>query len=117
MEPIINPWFIYWINIITNLHAAFGLAAAISLVIFLFSVCGFSSVYLNEEEQSTAKKIMKISAAVLFSAGIILIFLPDKETMMTMLALQYTTPDNIQIVQGNVVDFVKNIAEAAKGLK
>ena len=117
MEPIINPWFIYWINIITNLHAAFGFASAISLVIFLFAVCGLSSVHLNEEEQFTAKKIMKISAAILFLAGIILIFLPDKETMMTMLTLQYTTPDNIQIVQGNVVEFVKNIAEAAKGLK
>ena len=36
---------------------------------------------------------------------------------MTMLALQYVTPDNIQAVQGNIVDFVGQIAEAVKNVK
>ena len=49
--------------------------------------------------------------------GAIEILLPDKDVLMTMLALQYITPDNVQAVQGNIIDFVGQIAQAVKDVK
>lgn len=43
--------------------------------------------------------------------------IPDKETCLAMLAVYYITPDNIQTVQGNIVDFVEQLANAVKGVK
>jgi len=34
-----------------------------------------------------------------------------------MLAASYTTPDNIQAVQGNIIAFITKIADGIKGVK
>ena len=43
--------------------------------------------------------------------------IPNKETMITMIAASYITPDNIQMTQGNIVEFIKQISEAVQNGK
>ena len=43
-----------------------------------------------------------------------LILIPTKEDMLAMLALSYVTPDNIQLVQDNIVDFITKIVDACR---
>lgn len=120
MEPIVNPWMIYWLSTIEKLGNA-----AQALMICGFTIGGIMA-FFNSIERSwrTAEEIKRNSkyAKWLLCSGtvgaIFTIFLPDKETMFTILALEYVTPDNIAVVQGSIVDFVKQLSEAVReGMK
>jgi len=120
MEPIVNPWLVYWISTIEKL----GVAAQ-TLMICGLTVGGIMAFFNGLERQfRTAEEIKRNEkyAKWLLCSGVVgaifAILLPDKESMLTMLALQYVTPDNITAVQGNIVDFVKQLSEAVKeGIK
>lgn len=111
MEPIISPWIIYGIGAINNLWVVAVLAIIISCLGTLVVILGNSCI----DEQDI--KILKILSVVFSMAVILLVVLPSKNTMLTMLALYYVTPDNVQAVQGNIVDFVNQIANAIKNVK
>jgi hypothetical protein len=112
MEPIISPWIIYAVNFAAKISviatiAAFIIGTAMTLACFLFFL----------EDSKSAGSFLK-KAWIPFAACVaIIIFIPDKETLMTMIAVQYVTPDNISAVQGNIVDFVGQIAQAVKDVK
>ena len=113
MEPIINPWIVYGIDVISKLSVvAFIMVIASLIGVLIFAMN--DSTYGNDEHEN---KIFKILLIVLLVATVFLVILPSKDTMLTMLALYYVTPDNIQAVQGNIVDFVSQIAQAVKDVK
>lgn len=109
MEPIISPWIIYGVTVLTKLGAAIRVLMALSFVALLFTIPAMDAKGIEKWQKRFA-----ISA---FVFGLLDIFMPDKDTMLTMLALQYVTPDNIQAVQSNIVDFVGQIAQAVKDVK
>lgn len=113
MEPIINPWIVYGIDVINKLSVVAFLTVIISIIGMLIFVMN-DSTYGNDEQEN---RVFKILVIVLLVATVFLVILPSKDTMLTMLALHYVTPDNIQAVQGNIVDFVGQIAEAVKSAK
>lgn len=112
MEPIINPWIVYGIGMISKLSIVAFLAMIISLVGMLIFVIG-DAPFENDKQ----KKILKILLAIFLVATVFLVILPTRDTMLTMLALYYVTPDNVQAVQGNIVDFVSQIMNAVKDTK
>lgn len=141
MEPIINPWLIYLIHFITNLQLlvvpVFGLSAAFSLGL-LIKICqsqmddedyfsyyksfGYSDAHAERAKELEIKKKVdmmkvkvkwfKLSFITFCISSLFFLFLPTKEAMLTMLAANYATPDNIHAVQGNIVDFVSQIVNA-----
>ena len=123
MEPIINPWIFYVINVICNLNILF-VALAISL---LLGIVYFVSFWLESDScgwddksnknKALATKWLKRLIVLLILDTVVFVFIPSKETMITMLVSNYVTPDNIQIVQGNIVDFTKQLVSAvAEGI-
>lgn len=116
MEPIINPWLIYAVNMCGSLKEV---ATIIAILITLpITVIGINiTIEVNEEDKKFYIRIEKY----LIGAFVVLLFLsiaiPTKETCLAMLAAYYITPDNIQAVQGNIVDFVEQLANAVKGIK
>lgn len=116
MEPIINPWLIYAVNMCGSLKEV---ATIIAILITLpISIIGINiTMEVNEEDKKFYIRIEKY----LIGAFVVLLFLavaiPTKETCLAMLAAYYITPDNIQAVQGNIVDFVEQLANAVKGIK
>ena len=116
MEPIINPWLIYAANMCGSLKEV---ATIIAILITLpISIIGINiTMEVNKEDKEFYIRIEKY----LIGAFVVLLFLavaiPTKETCLAMLAAYYITPDNIQAVQGNIVDFVEQLANAVKGIK
>ena len=116
MEPIINPWLIYAVNMCGSLKE---IATIIAILITLpISIIGINiTMEVNKEDKEFYIRIEKY----LIGAFVVLLFLavaiPTKETCLAMLAAYYITPDNIQAVQGNIVDFVEQLANAVKGIK
>ena len=123
MEPIITPWIFYVINVICNLHFITGLLGTLSFgaIIVLVIYWVFTS---DDKWNESAKENKRLAAKWAKRLGVFFIvdtaigiFIPSKETMITMLVSNYVTPDNIQIVQGNIVDFTKQLVSAiAEGI-
>ena len=139
MEPIINPWIVYVINMIDNFGPVIwivflGLAIVFVIyVIYLINVKENISTYeskykincaldnksmINELKHQLEKycsqekyciKIMK-KVAVCFAIVIMLLtLLPSRETMYAMFTLHYVTEDNIKMVGDSAQDVVDYI--------
>lgn len=62
-------------------------------------------------------KYLKLSIIVTCISGLVCVFIPDKQTMITMIAVSYITPDNLNITTDYIVELVQRIAEAVKEVK
>lgn len=108
MNPIIDPVLIYTIHVFSSLYKVLFAFAVLfpviaSLTIFM---CFISD---DEEWEDFARSHLR--SAIIFEAVLLLgiILVPDQSTMLTMLVFHYITPDNINLVEGHVTDFVLNI--------
>lgn len=110
MDFVIDPRIIYGLYVLTMLrYTAVSMMMAGLIVIIVASIFSLNGY---EEYAVNAKKWIKRGLIGLGLGFIIILFIPDKDTCLTMLALYYVTPDNIMTVQGNIVDFVGKLAEA-----
>ena len=107
MEPIINPWIIWVISTLEGLESLCKFLALASVFATFVSIS-----YCIEDELSYKVPIIIGIMSLIFA--IIVIIIPSRTDMLTMLTLQYITPDNVQLVQDNIVDFVQKIIEAVK---
>lgn len=115
MQPIVSPWIFYVMNVLNNLNHVTHF-----LMFFLAIVLGISAFVLfvsavDEDAKTVWKKIypyIKICFIAFIASGFLSIFIPSKETMLQMLVASYVTPDNIQVVQENTVQFVQEISQA-----
>lgn len=123
MDPIINPWTIFWLQALINLDklnqfAFFIILFLDALWLFNFIVIkgaideynsylevGYKELnytsmskeeYLNAKKEMDLLKKFKIPLIVLSIFSILcIIFIPSKEMMIAMIASSYVTPDNI----------------------
>lgn len=120
MNPIIDPSFIYLLQLIEGLHIFAICAMPFSLVYLLISVI-FIAVddSMGEDLVASLKKYQKISIIIAIIATLILIFVPSKETLIAMTAAKATTPDNLAFVGNNLkeaLDYIfSKIAEITGG--
>ncbi len=114
MEPIISPWLVYLVSFLANVGCGVSIVLVVSITIFVGCFL-FPPLSCHEKEAwQIAKKIRKKALVVAIVSFVIAILMPSKNDMLTMLALSYITPDNVQLIQGNIADFVKQIAQAVK---
>lgn len=124
MDPIINPWTIFWLQALINLDklnqfAFFIILFLDALWLFNFIVIkdaidkynsylevGYKELnytsmskeeeYLNAKKEMDLLKKFKIPLIVLsIFSFLCIIFIPSKEMMITIIASSYVTPDNI----------------------
>lgn len=124
MEPIINPWIIFWLQALINLDklnqfAFFIILFLDALWLFNFIVIkdaidkynsylevGYKELnytsmskeeeYLNAKKEMDLLKKFKIPLIVLtIFSFLCIIFIPSKEMMIAIIASSYVTPDNI----------------------
>lgn len=107
MEPIISPWIIWVISTLDGLESLCKLLAGISAFATFVSI----NYWIEDNLSGKVPIIIGIMALVF---AIIVIIIPSRNDMLTMLTLQYITPDNVQLVQDNVANFVQNISHAVK---
>jgi hypothetical protein len=120
MQPIINPWVFYWIDVIDNMRIVF----IIFLVIFIITACVSAGTWAytasgesnmsKEDDIRVGKNVKKIlRLALIFTAvfAIMTTLLPSKKTMYTMVIVQSVTPNNIEAVGDTITGAVDYITE------
>ena len=107
MEPIISPWYFYFINVAEALDFTATITGVIGM---LFGIL----LYIGSKEDNNPDDLKH--AIYLITLGIIGMFLsiliPSEDTLYKMLAASLVTPDNIAIVEGGTIDFIERLAEA-----
>lgn len=129
MEPIISPWTIYFINLVSNIgqmlcniFVVCGLIAVCAIII-----CGMTtddSWETKEQHQRNAEirvsciKVVKITLPISLISVLILTFIPSKETLIAMLISSYITPDNLhgtnEVIKANLQDYINIIVDGIK---
>ncbi len=99
MEPIINPWLIYFAGISENVH----------FVCILLAFAGGIIAITRLMEEEKVDKIVIIFGIFLMFFGVTATLIPSEETIYTIAVVDQLTPDNIdQIgkISEDVVDYI-----------
>lgn len=107
MEPIINPIFFYFVDIVPNVQAVCWMTAAIGVAYIL--ACKLASI-IEERPYKTPKAL--IAAMV---AGLVLaVCIPSQETLYKMAIAKFVTRDNVAYVAELVSTTTENVANGVK---
>ena len=114
MEPIIAPSTFYWLEIISNFKLFLTIFFAVACIGLVICIISFIVVLVEDElethEGKIVKKIFKSCTILTFIFGLLFIFTPSTETLMTMIVARYVTPNNITAVGGTIEESVSSIA-------
>lgn len=121
MNPIINPWSIYLINVLSGLKIFFIVTVVAAIFVGIGSAICFLIViggpYYDKDDEKDQNKILNIkkcfkkSIVGLIISALLVVITPSKDTMYTMLALDNLTTDNIQAIGKtgkDVIDYVSD---------
>lgn len=110
MEPIISPWLIYIISMVSPLKCFFTMSASVISIVLLF-------YFIGEVKWKYIKQLIIVDMISIFLA----LVLPTKETLIAMLVASYTTPDNLaltnEVIKTNLQDYIKIITDGIKQVK
>lgn len=99
MEPIINPWLIYFAGISKN----------IQLICVLIAICTFLVAAFHFLDEEKLDKIVIIFGIIFMISGISAALMPSKETIYTIAVVDRLTSDNIDQIgksSEDVVDYI-----------
>lgn len=114
MDPIISPWLLYVVSVLSKVNII-SIVLAILSFFLIFPLIYFSVGYDNSEEmKDKAKKMLKLDVVIFAVTFLMAILVPTKPTMIQMIGLSLVTPDNIQGLQENLVESIRQIAQAIK---
>ena len=124
MEPIVSPWLIYFISIIENLRDFFEAVIFIVIATDIIIVMGAFiesddaiAVFYNRKEKKI-KPFIKLLIALSIIFPLLVVFIPSKETIITMYIANMVTPDNLnlanEIFKSNLKDYMDIISNALK---
>lgn len=122
MEPIVSPWLIYFISIIENLRDFFNAITFIVIVTDIIITMGAFiesddaiAVFYNRKEKKI-KPFIKLLIALSIICPLLIVFIPSKETIITMYIANMITPDNLnlanEIFKSNLKDYMDIISNA-----
>ena len=130
MDYIINPMWFYWIGIadtIYNIMIVLSVLSAIALFInLLFMAISYFSAgwtHIGDMEDwdwknfLLAKKILKFTIPLAVIITLIVIFTPNKETLLSMLTAKLITKENVSFAVDAVKQAVDYIVDAYTKLK
>lgn len=97
MEPIVSPWLIYAIAKVDVICSVFVLAIILSACAFIFAFIAIvTEDYLSDKMEASIKKVKRISLVVFIISTLVLVLVPDSDTLYKMAGAYYLTPNNIQ---------------------
>lgn len=118
--PIIDPMYLYLIEVLHNLDVFNRGVFILSSIIMVFLVV-FYLESIKYDEDKKFKKYIYICGFIWLVSFIICVFVPTKNAMYKMLLAHYVTTDNIQLVNDaikvNLQDYLNMLGEAVKDLR
>lgn len=111
MEPIISPVFIYLLSIVDNISIIFKIGIGFSICAMVFFLLLLIEIR-SDEDWIKWKKCMRNIIIGLITCSVIVIFIPNKETLIAMYATKYITVNNIKSGKEIVIDTIKEVVDA-----
>ena len=119
--PIIDPMYLYLIEVLHNLDVLNNLV----FITLAFCTCAVIVLYVIDEQVREGIRVNKSKVAFLFMAfvisALIAVLVPTKDAMYKMLLAHYVTTDNIQLVNDaikvNLQDYLNMLGETVKNLR
>lgn len=136
MNYIINPSWFYWLQVINGLNVAFeiiaGVAVFAAVILAVLALVHYFAgkdyrYRVDEDGKPTdsdwlsflsMRRVTIIFIIIAMVSLIISIFIPSKETLISMMIAKYTTKENLGMtVEGikSAVDYIVNAIKEIKG--
>lgn len=112
MEPVINPWLFYLIDIAKGIRTVSLFA---SFCVFIPFVYGLGTMVRNkeygddDEDYLRGKKAFKISLVILIISLGIFIFIPSADTILKMVIAKNVTYDAVDAAKDVVIQVYNDI--------
>ena len=139
MNYIINPSWFYWLGVVESMRCFMIAAFIISIALIVVSLMKKSNNFIDEkiiipmnismirefpdisdDERKTAQfftKALKIAIGVLVISGLILMFVPSKETLIEMMIAKQATYENATWTLDALKSAVDYVIQAMQSLK
>lgn len=128
MNYIINPSWFYWLGVVESMHhfmvAAFIVSIAVVVVSAIIIPMNISMIRefpdMSDDERKTVQfftKALKIAIGVLAISGLVLVFVPSKETLIEMMIAKQATYENATWTLDALKSAVDYVIQAMKSLK
>lgn len=126
--PIINPAIFYWIGVSSAAQAFFVVAVGTAICVLIVATIIISmeaslvkSFPRGSEENirvmNSWKKIFKYSVITIIIGSLLCVFIPTKETLLSILVAKYLTYENATWTLESVKEAVNYIVNAVAVLK
>lgn len=126
--PIINPAIFYWIGVSSAAQTFFVVAVGTAICVLIVAAIIISmeaslikTFPRNNEENfkalNTWKKILKYSIIVVIIGSLLCVFIPSKQTLLSILVAKYLTYENATWTLESVKEAVNYIVNAVAVLK
>ena len=109
MEPVINPWLFYLIELVNGLKLVFGgLGFAIGIVLILSGQFDGDCAY-DENVKKKCRKKKKIGLATLLIGCFVCVLIPSSDTLVKMAIAKNVTYDAVDAAKDVVVQVYNDI--------
>lgn len=109
MEPVINPWLFYLIEVVDSLKLVFGgLGFAIGLVLILSGQVDSDCTY-DESVKKKCRKKKKTGLAILLVGCFVCALIPSSDTLVKMAIAKNVTYDTVDAAKDVVVQVYNDI--------
>ena len=120
MDYVINPAWLYWMMVLTEIKMVCTIFAIIAGLVLLFS---FLTMLYNrefgeeDEDYKLARTVTRIAVPVFIATLLIAIFAPSTKVLVEMLVAKIATKQNLQLTIEGMKSLVDYITETIKSLK
>lgn len=109
MEPLIDPYVFYWIDVLSTLKGTFRGAGTFFSILSVIAIIFLTAILDNEPGNKSVIKVRKFTVIALPFFVLMLvtaIFIPREATMYKMLAAKNLTKDSLE----NATEFIEDFA-------
>lgn len=106
-EPIISPWFFYLVGTVDCLLCFICVGCIISFIIAVCWALNSTDCY-SQEEKDKSMKTAKRSFLVAIILAVLLVLIPNSQTITKMTIAQQLTPNNIKATGELTTEVIKN---------
>jgi len=121
MNYLINPLWLYLLDVIKDIESTFCLifilSGCITLIAGIVAACMIAFYDKDEALYKVSKKATKIGAIIAIITGIVVCFIPSEKTMYTMFVASYVTEENIDAAGETVTEMIDYIFEKVDELQ
>lgn len=128
MNYIINPSWFYWLGVVESMRHFMVASFIVSIVVVVVSAIiipmNVSMIRefpdMSDDERKTVQfftKALKIAIGVLVISGLVLVFVPSKETLIEMMIAKQATYENATWTLDALKSAVDYVIQAIQSLK